>query len=282
MSEVEEVENAPALEDLFLSREFGRHETTHAPGPHREFERSHSAKAEVAVPLEEVFLAREFGQAGAAAPEDVLFAPEARRPLTPLSLLSAPGGHDTTTHLRRNRVIATASGVAAAVLIAIGLVTNVGKVRGGSGPQEAIQTTPVPTSGITPLTPTSGGPSPSVVTTPGGVGTVNARFAGVTITGPTGGVVTSSSGSTGSSGNGSGGTGGTGTGSGTPPTAPSGTILTPVVSLVGHVVVATGTTVAGASTGLGTTLPPIQPVTNVLGSVGGTVTGLGWGIVKLA
>jgi hypothetical protein len=291
MSEREEVENAPALEDIFLSREFGSHDTRHAPGPHREFERAHTAKQSAAVALEDLFRGQEFGKTAAVAPAnapDVLFAPAPPRPLTPLSPLVARTGHDTTTH-RRNRFVATASGVAAALLVAIGLATNTGKSPSNAG-TVAIGGKTVPQSPQSPLTKTPGFVTPPIG---GGVptafasatGATGIRTAAKTFGGSIGGGSTSGStggtkgGGSGGSGGSSGGGGGTGT---TPPTSSSGSILTPVVSIVGHVVVSTGAIVTAASSGLGNTVPPITPVTNVLGGLGGTVAGLGWGIVKLA
>jgi hypothetical protein len=291
MSEKREVENAPALEDIFLSREFGKHVTRHAPGPHREFERAHTAKPQHAVALEDLLRTQEFGRTAVAAPaDDVLFAPVPPRPLTPMSPLVAYSGHDTTTH-RRNRFVATASGVAAALLLAVGLATTTtGKAPGSKG-TVAIGGTVKP-SPPSPLTGNAGFDG-NLPTGPGPVGLASGTpsSSGISTAAFTTGGTSNGSGSSGS-GNGSTGSGGTGTGKGggsggggtgtTPPTSSSGSILTPVVSIVGHVVVSTGALVTATSTGLGNTLPPITPVTNLLGGVGGTVAGLGWGIVKIA
>jgi hypothetical protein len=52
-------------------------------------------------------------------------------------------------------------------------------------------------------------------------------------------------------------------------------VLTPVVVLVGHAVTTVGATVITASTGLTVTLPPLSPVTGLVGNVGGTLAGFG-------
>jgi hypothetical protein len=51
--------------------------------------------------------------------------------------------------------------------------------------------------------------------------------------------------------------------------------LTPVVALVGHAVGTVGNTAVTASQGLTVTLPAITPVTGLVGSLGGSLSGLG-------
>jgi hypothetical protein len=249
MSEVKEFENVTNLEDLFLSREFG--------------------KSDVGSP--------------ASLRDDTLFggAPT-RAPLVPRGVAPAVVGvHDTATHLRRNRMIATVSGVAAALLVAVGFVSGTGKPGKTGGQVSAIQ----PTTTTTPTGPTktSGGqPSPGSPNPTSGV-----------ITTPTGIELSAVSGGNSHAAAGTQPDGVTGGGHQTPPppttkpgtttpTAPSGSVLSPVVDLVGQVVVTTGNTVSGASTTLTTALPPLAPVTSVVGGLGGTVTGLGDSLITSA
>jgi hypothetical protein len=257
MSEVKEYENVMTLEDLFLSHEFG--------------------KTAVATP--------------SAVQEKTLFGGTPPRPLMVPRVVApaAVGGHASTTHLRRNRMVATVSGVAAALLIAVGLVSGTGKA-GKSGVQTASPPTSTPSGNGKGGSGQSGG---GISTNPGSG------------TNPTGG-----QGSGGNSGEALGrhsaettGTaavladetvptpGGGGGHTGPPPvktapettqTAPPADVLKPVVQLVGQVVVTTGNTVSGVSTTLGTALPPITPVTSLVGSVGGTLSGLGDGLITSA
>lgn len=59
-------------------------------------------------------------------------------------------------------------------------------------------------------------------------------------------------------------------------------MLSPVISLVGHVVVTTGNTVTGLGSDLTTAVPPLAPVTNLVGGLGGTLSALGNGLVIAA
>src|SRR5580704_11280829 len=132
MSEVKEYENVMTLEDLFLSHEFG--------------------KTAVAMP--------------GAVQEDTLFGGAPPRPLM-VPRAAAPaavGGHASTTHLRRNRMVATVSGVAAALLLAVGFVS--GASKSGKPPvQTASGTLPTsPTGGHHVTSPGKGGPPVSRTT----------------------------------------------------------------------------------------------------------------------
>jgi hypothetical protein len=265
MSEVEQVDNVMSLEDLFLSHEFGK----------------------TAV------------DASAAVREDTLFGGTTpRAPLVPLA--SAPTasigrvtGHVSTTHIRRNRTIAAVSGIAAALLVAVGLITNTGKPTSpkvttavppvGNGPHGGQPPVTTPPGGST-STPggTTGASSGNQLASSSGRGStihdatgVGATATVVDVINPTGGngggaPVTSPTSTT---------TPGSPT---TPATPQAKTILTPVVQLLGQVVQTTGNTVTGASTTLGGVLPPLAPVTSLLGGLGSTVSGLGTSLIVSA
>src|SRR5580704_17663593 len=85
--------------------------------------------------LEDLFLSDQFGKPAAAAPsvliDEALFrdAP-LRAPLVPLAAYPMTSGmHASTTHLRRNRSFAAVSGVAAALLLAVGFISSPGKTK---------------------------------------------------------------------------------------------------------------------------------------------------------
>ncbi|HWE66177.1 MAG TPA: hypothetical protein VG298_05990 [Acidimicrobiales bacterium] len=268
MSEVEQVDNVMSLEDLFLSHEFGK----------------------TAV------------DASAAVREDTLFGGTTpRAPLVPLA--SAPTasigrvtGHVSTTHIRRNRTIAAVSGIAAALLVAVGLITNTGKPTssgehsigpttipnpGGGGNSTPPVTTP-PTGSSTTPGGTAGSTSGSQLASSSGRGSTVHDATGVGATATVVDVITP----TGGNGGGAPVTSPTSTttpGSPTTPATPQAkTILTPVVQLLGQVVQTTGNTVTGASTTLGGVLPPLAPVTSLLGGLGSTVSGLGTSLIVSA
>jgi hypothetical protein len=176
----------------------------------------------------------------------------------------------------RNRLFATVSGVAAAVLIAVGFVTGIGKPGTKTPPKSATQTTnpnpgkhkhvTTPPSPVTPGIANPGGGA-ALASAPGGSSVrTNATVVDVispsTTVGPTGGKTPPPTPPTGPT--------------GTAPTGASGSLLTPVVNLVGHLVTTVGTTVNTAGTGLSGTLPLLTPVTTgVVGGLGNVLTGLG-------
>jgi len=242
--------------------------------------------------LEDLFLSREFGRPrvgiASSGQESSLFgATPHRGPLVPMSMAGSTAiGHGTTTHVRRNRAFAAMSGTAAALLIAVGLAASV-----GNQPKVHLHSALPPTT-----TPTSGHPVGSQPGAVGGTGSSGTTTSAATGTSGNVAVLTgfSNSGSNGSASASHGTASPTGgvasapassSGGGAPavptspastqPTTGAGDILSPVVNVVGHVVTSTGTTVTGVSTALSNTLPPVAPVTNLVGSVGGTVVDLG-------
>jgi len=249
MSEVDQIDNVMTLEDLFLSAEFGK-TVADAPAP----------------VFEPLFLETSPGA-----------------PLLPLAAFpSTTGTHGTTTHLRRNRAFATASGVAAALLIAVGFISTSGKT-GNSGGVHAVKTTHPNGSGTKPSK--GNNPGGKVPTSGGGSTPSFAASSGS----PRIDVAADTIGGTGVGG------GGTTIGKppiGTPPTkttnpspsttGTSGSVLSPVISLVGQVVVTTGNTVTGVGSTLTTALPPLAPVTNIVSGLGGTLSDLGNNLVIAA
>jgi len=257
MSEVRDAENITTLEDLFRSREFGKPVARVAP-----------------------------------VQNDTLFGGTSPRvPLVPLA--AAPSAsHLTTTHLRpqsqsRNRLFATVSGVAAAVLIAVGFVTGIGKPGTNKLGPSALTTTPSTDGGA------AGGKELGSGHNGGGGGGNNGG--GNNGGGNNGGQLTSRSGGSSVRTNATvtdfvPPTGPIGIGKPNPvapttptpiptgpaPTGATGSLLTPVVNLVGHLVTTVGTTVNTAGTGLSGTLPALTPVTSgVVGGLGNVLTGLG-------
>jgi hypothetical protein len=253
MSEVREHGNITSLEDLFLSREFG--------------------KPEMGMPTP--------------GPDDTRFgALPPRAPLIPLVARPIPGGHASTTHLRTNRMVASVSGIAAALLIAVGFISGAAKSGNGNKPVSAIgPTTTTPTGGGKPIggsgfkkgvTPAPGPAAPG--SSPNSTPVVLSSFT-------TGGTGTGNHATPPTGRSGDGGTGIPTTSPATTPTpatAPAGTLLSPVINLVGNVVATTGNTVSGVSTTVGTVLPPVAPVTGLVGGLGGTLSGLGQSLITSA
>ena len=218
-----------------------------------------------------------------------------RGPLVPSVAASGSGavGHDTTSHLRRNRTIfAAVSGAAAVLLIAVGVAAQPGSTPKSSGTSgtssEAIGvvgatvgsargTQPPPQPQVTDHNPgtTTGG------TTGGGVVIGLASFTPTTGASKgnkpttTGGQSGTQSTTPHTGGTGGGTSPGTGTGTG------SGGLLTPVTQLLGHVVTTVGTTASTAAVGLTVTLPGLAPVTGAVSSVGGLLSQLGDSVTGL-
>ena len=97
--------------------------------------------------LEDVFLSREFGRVPRPAPLAWSGFPGTRDvgPLVPSRPAPGPDRHASTTHRSRSRAMRAASGVAAALVVALGLVTSTGResrtgssgIRSGSAPTSA-------------------------------------------------------------------------------------------------------------------------------------------------
>jgi len=229
--------------------------------------------------LEDLFLSQEFGKPrigiDATGPESTLFGGVSPRgPLVPMAGSTAVG-HGSTTHLRRNRSFAAMSGAAAALLIAVGLAGSLGNTP-KPGLHSALSTTPTTTPNQT----NGNGPSGSQLptTSPASGAAAPVQLASFSVTGSGGSathgsVVAPATNAATVTHGGAPSTKPTPT----PPvsTAPAPGVLTPVVSLVGHVVSTTGGAVTGLSSSVGTTLPAAAPVTNIVGAVGGTLIDLG-------
>jgi hypothetical protein len=234
--------------------------------------------------LEDLFLSDQFGKPAAAAPsvliDEALFrdAP-LRAPLVPLAAYPMTSGmHASTTHLRRNRSFAAVSGVAAALLLAVGFISSPGKTKNTGEQAAGPTTTPTSPKGtqVTPP-PTQTGPGVTSANSSGtsGINLTSARVGGGSAQGAAAVLATKTSTST------------------SPPvvtkptttvapTAPAGTVLSPVVHLVGQVVSTTGNTVTGVAGTLTTALPVAAPVTNLVGGLGGTLSGLGNSLIASA
>jgi hypothetical protein len=276
-----------SLEEVFLSREFGRASSRGISSVGRSEDPAQPPQ------LEEVFLSEAFGH-----PEAVTaVTPGLARP--PLAVVAGSGEdgraeRDTT----RYRAIAAVSGVAAAALVVAGIAV-------GSGPssKSPTQSAQGKQPGGTSTGPTGGAPGPAGAPTPNSSGGTPAPGGAPAATFASGGgnptaeltsattpapasptvVVEVPPGTTvevvptappAGPGGGAGGSGGSG---GTPPgtSTGGGSVLTPLLVVVGDTVATVGTTVTSASGGLGTALPVISPVTGVLGSLGVTVSDLG-------
>jgi hypothetical protein len=275
MSDQQRTGAVTSLEEVFLSREFGRL-------PSRGISSTGGSQQELGNPpqLEQVFLAREFGH------------PEAVTVTRPVLVASSPAlaalpgraERDST----RYRAIAAVSGVAAAALVVVGIAA-------GTGPPAKHPTLSAQgPHGSSPAGPTGGSPKGNT-TQPGpsavGPGATAASGSGASVaqltsaTTPAGpqvvvevppgepvDVVTSSPPppSTGSG--------------GTPPPATSGggSILTPVLVVVGDTVSTVGSTVTATSADLGHALPAASPLTGLLGNVGATVVSLGRSVAGTA
>ncbi len=259
MSDQQQVDSALSLEDLFLSHEFGR------PRVHT----------------------------GVYRPETTNGSVPPRGPLVPLAVTSVAGlvGHQTTTHLRRNRNLFAAVSSAAAALLVVAVVVaqpgrNAGRRTGGAGFSGSLAI------GGGSVGATQTGSGSSTPTNVIGTETVGQAPGAATLAALNGngtkGIVTRVGITTGCTsacavivpppppGGGKGGqSGGTGTTTPPPATSSTGGLLTPVVTLVGHAVSTVGNTAITAGQGLGVTLPAITPVTGLVGSLGGTLSGLG-------
>jgi hypothetical protein len=280
MSDQKEAGAVTSLEEVFLSREFGRL-------PSRGIS-SVRFTDEVAEPpqLEQVFLSREFGH-----PEAVTATtPALVAPVPALAVLPGRAERDNT----RYRAIAAVSGVAAAALVVVGIAAGTGQptkqptvsaqgphgsnpIGGGGSPQG---TTPTPGSpGVTPTAAAGSGSGSGTpvaqltsATTPTSPEVVVEVPAGTTVevvsTPPAQAAPT-----------------GTGSGSGGPPPPPvsgGGSVLTPLLVVVGNTVSTVGATVTATSTDLGHALPVASSVTGLLGGLGATVVSLGRSVVGTA
>jgi hypothetical protein len=225
---------------------------------------SEHMKTETALSLEDLFLSREFGQMG-----------------TVTSAVTTPGPHVSTALERRNRKYAAVGGVAAAVLVALGLVVTAGhspKPGGtvasgttGVGQNRNAKTDgpPVPTSAmmLTAATvsdngsagsaqadaadaaATSGAPAathPVTTSTPVRTAGGETNVSTPAVNGPTPAPTST--------------------------TSSSGGAVAQVTNLAGTAVAATTTT---ASDALAATVPQLAPVMAVVGSSGGSISSLG-------
>jgi hypothetical protein len=164
------------LEELFLSREFGRR-------PVRAVSSAPAAVASEPAQLEQVFLSEVFGhpEVLAVATPVVTSAGPALSGRPALVLLEGGGEGRTGHESARARTIAAVSGVAAAALAVAGLASGTGQVAGRPSVTAQAQGAPsgngVPAPGASQPGPAGAAvvPSPSSVGTSGGGGTV-ARF----------------------------------------------------------------------------------------------------------
>jgi hypothetical protein len=285
MSDQEKAGVITSLEEVFLSREFGRSPSRGMPPLGGAYEPAEPPQ------LEEVFLSERFGHPEAVAATTAVF-------VAPTPALAAlPGRIGTERDSARYRAIAALSGVAAAALVVVGVASGGGQTAktptvsaqgaGGSNP-------PGPTGGSPEGTPPPGSGGTGQDTTPAGTaasggatGTPVAQLASVTTpsspqvivevpAGTTVEVVTTTTTTT---------TPPPPPGSGgTPPTVPSGggSVLTPLVVVVGNTVSTVGATVTATSTDLGNALPVASPLTGLLGNLGATVASLGRSVVGTA
>ncbi|HWF16107.1 MAG TPA: hypothetical protein VG244_08010 [Acidimicrobiales bacterium] len=284
MSDQQKTGVITSLEEVFLSREFGR-----SPSRGISFQ---GRPREVGEPpqLEQVFLSEKFGHPEAVAATTREFAP----PTPALAVL--PGRSVVERDNTRYRAIAAVSGVAAAALVVVGIVSGTGQptkrptvsAQGPSGSgRPGASGGGSPTSGGGPqLGPPSAGPGTSPAATPGSAGgSTVAQLASATSSSPevivevppgtTVAVVPTSSVPPPPT---------TGSGGGTPPPAPSGGggVLTPLLVVVGNTVSTVGATVTSTSVDLGTVLPVASSVTGLLANLGVTVTDLGQSVVGIA
>ena len=266
-----------SLEEVFLSREFGQ-----APA-RRVLTDTRFEEVAPAAQLEEIFLSESFGRPLAVVPR--------RSQVVPLELVGRDDAVVIPLHPTREstryRAIAAVSGVAAAALVVAGVASGGGhagrptvsaqgervsaqprQASGGSSPAPLITSgaapaTTVAQNGSTAAAPStnSGGPTGVAVST---ASLVVEATPGVAPAPPPAG--------------GSSSAGGTGGGGGSPaPTSPPAPTdpLAPVVSGVGSAVSGLGTTVTNTVNQLGNALPPIAPVTAVLGGAGTTLSSIG-------
>jgi hypothetical protein len=248
MSDVKQADDVMTLEDLFLSRDFGKPLAVTAPAEN-----------------EMLF--------GAAPP---------RSPLVPL--VAAPtAAHNSTTH-RRRQMFAAVSGLAAVVLVGVAIAGAVtGKTKGGNSSVHAGGATTTTGNGTSVGKTGKGKTKTPTTVTPPLPGSTVGGGSGINLADESSGGSVVTSGDTISITVTKGKPGGsptvTVTSNPPPPTGSSGGssggVLTPVVSLLGHVVTTAGTTVYTASVGLEGTLPGLSPVTGLVGSLGNGLTGLG-------
>jgi hypothetical protein len=262
----QEAEWITTLEDIFLSREFGR---PLPPPLARDVE------------SEDRFLAREFGPSGQTG--------DRVRRDTPLLRAPVDLGGWRSDHVR-NRAVAVASGVAAAALVVAGFaagtphngptgVSAQGPTEGGGGggsipgsptPGPRATTSPVPAPLSVAGASGSASSAPVAVLTAGRVATPTPTSLvevppGTTVTvAPTAPSAPSPAPS-----------------AAPPPTAPSpvpaptGNPLAPVVTAVANTVTSAGSAVSAASSALAKAAPVMTPVTTVVGTLGSAVSGVG-------
>ncbi len=261
MSEVDQIDNVMTLEDLFLSAEFGK-----------------TVVEESTPVIEPLFWETSPGA-----------------PLLPLAAFpSTTGTHGTTTHMRRNRAFATASGVAAVLLVAVGCAVRHRKAseelrwtpRAEPPPQRRMLPATKQVAAAVAVVVAERACLPVASQSPTGFAPEcsynldhvrsTSRVAERAIRPNRRGQWRTHTGGTG--------TAGTGTTTPSTPsaTAPSGTILSPVISLLGHVVVPVGNTVTGLGGTLTTALPPLAPVTSIVSGLGNTLSLLGNNLIVSA
>jgi hypothetical protein len=299
MSERSEEGGTATLEELFLSREFGRSparlpsvefgpartpRSALAAAPGRSSPSGHDAAPDAVrrTYLEEVFLSERFGKThrlASATTEDGELVESVIVPLRPLPLEST-----------RYRAVAAASGVAAAALVIAGMASGSGQptstsiaaagrptsphnggdarsgapVRGPAGAPPAASETTVSAGNAANGLGAGATVAADVVaaSTPGTVATVAPP--GLSADGGAGGTITPAP---------PGATPATPAGSAPGPGAASG--LSNVTTTLGSTVSTVGTTTTATANQLASTVPPAAPVTAVVDGVGGTVTTLG-------
>jgi hypothetical protein len=236
--------------------------------------------AEAVTSLEDLFLSREFGRPRPVAParRDAVVRPI--RP--DITAAAPAGAVLRAYPSRNRAVAAMSGVAAAALVVAgVAAGTGHAPVTGISaqGPQSHPKTSTGPGQGQTPTpSPTPGSVTAPASTFSSATGTVNARTVSTALTPrspavvvvvPSGTTVTVVSTPQPVSNAG----GGTSPAQPTPPA--SSNPLTPVVIVVGNAVTTVGNTVTTAGTGLSGTLPAVAPVTTVISNLGGAVSGLG-------
>jgi hypothetical protein len=245
------------LEELFLSREFGRRPARSTWGA------SATVESQPAH-LEQLFLSEVFGhpEVVAGATQAVTVAPAASARHT-LVLLRGGGAGSSARDSPRAKAIAAVSGVAAAILAATGLASTTGQGPGRPPVTEQAQGTPGPANESR-----SGVAGPTAVPSQSGTGSSGGGGAGATLTAfsPVAAVVPR---------------GATGDGAATPPAAPApsnggptpglppgggGSMLTPALGVAGHEVSSVGSSVTAMSGTLGKALL-VASVVQALGTV---------------
>jgi hypothetical protein len=281
MSDQQQTGVITSLEEVFLSREFGR-------APSRGISSIRLAHDVAAPPqLEQLFLADEFGH-----PEAVTAATAAVATAPP-ALVALPGRGGTERDSTRYRAIAAVSGVAAAALVVVGIASGTGQpARHPTVSAQGPGSKPTGPTGGLPQGTTSqpgssgaGGGSPVAAIGGSGRGAPIAQLVSATSpssrqvivevpAGTTVEVVTTTTTPPPPA---------TGPGGTPPPPAPGGgSILTPLLVVVGNTVSTVGATVTATSDDLGSALPLASPLTGLLGNLGATVTSLGRSVVGTA